>query len=154
MQERCNSIANALELRLSCTNPLKWSHHEKPLQCYVLCIMSQWGTLQINLHGDCMLAASYTKATADTSYTKNIIPLQELTKLTQSVSLTVSAKIERRYGFYNAEIWTISFKILIMFLLFTYICLLPNLWESSTKGHGVLFHYIKMRLQIICILYI
>ena len=25
MQERCNSIANALELRLSCTNPSAWS---------------------------------------------------------------------------------------------------------------------------------
>ena len=25
VQERCNSIANALELRLSCTNPLKSS---------------------------------------------------------------------------------------------------------------------------------
>ena len=24
MQERCNSIANALELRLSCTNPSIW----------------------------------------------------------------------------------------------------------------------------------
>ena len=26
VQERCNSIANALELRLSCTNPSRWSH--------------------------------------------------------------------------------------------------------------------------------
>ena len=28
MQERRNSIANALELRLSCTNPSRWSHFE------------------------------------------------------------------------------------------------------------------------------
>ena len=27
VQERCNSIANAPELRLSCTNPSKWSPH-------------------------------------------------------------------------------------------------------------------------------
>ena len=27
MQERCNSIANALELCLSCINPLRWSYH-------------------------------------------------------------------------------------------------------------------------------
>ena len=27
MQERCNSIANALELRLSCTNPSIWCQH-------------------------------------------------------------------------------------------------------------------------------
>ena len=27
MQERCNSIVNALELRLSCTNPSIWSHN-------------------------------------------------------------------------------------------------------------------------------
>ena len=33
MQERCNSIANALELRLSCTNPLIWILHGNWIEC-------------------------------------------------------------------------------------------------------------------------
>ena len=41
MQERCNSIANALELHLSCTNPSTWHHRSQSTleQVIACCLM-------------------------------------------------------------------------------------------------------------------
>ena len=147
MHERCNSIANALELRLSCTNPSKWPG------CYGFILL--WWSILFEVSGSprlqhpfiiCLLGGHFVWSMASlTCPSIHYEPEWGLNKMANMLQMTYWS-LERNY-FYFRFIKVCSWRLSWHWIIGSGNGVVLNRHQAFTSSNDKPVHWVYMLLS-------